>query len=195
MPHNETSEPDLFGGLTLPPAKPTPSSFSASPSTHRPSTAQALSAHAHAVTSEPKQGHAFKSISEAADMLELPQHVLRFWETKFSQIRPIKLKGGRRYYRPEDIEILSTIKHLLYKQGYTIKGAKKAFTDARKHKDMPTQEKPARTKAAPVESTPLFMPLAPAAASMLDDRKRGELRAIQDELLQLRSMLTALPVH
>jgi len=76
---------------------------------------------------EEKSPGAFKTISEAADFLGVPQHVLRFWEGRFTQIKPLKLRGGRRYYRPEDMEILSTIKHLLYKQGYTIKGAKKAF--------------------------------------------------------------------
>ena len=74
-----------------------------------------------------KAPSAFRTISETASFLGVPQHVLRFWESRFSQIRPLKLRGGRRYYRPEDIEILTTIKTLLYKQGYTIKGAKKAF--------------------------------------------------------------------
>lgn len=74
-----------------------------------------------------KSATALKTISEAAELLDVPQHVLRFWETKFSQIKPLKRNGGRRYYRPEDIETLLQIKNLLYKQGYTIKGAKKAF--------------------------------------------------------------------
>ena len=70
---------------------------------------------------------AFKNISETAKLLGVPQHVLRFWESRFSQVKPLKMNGGLRYYRPQDIDILSTIKNLLYKQGYTIKGAKKAF--------------------------------------------------------------------
>ena len=74
-----------------------------------------------------KSPTALRTISEAADLLDVPQHVLRFWETKFTQIKPLKRNGGRRYYRPEDIETLLQIKHLLYKQGYTIKGAKKVF--------------------------------------------------------------------
>jgi len=77
---------------------------------------------------EEKADGAFKTISEAADFLGVPQHVLRFWESRFKQIKPTKLRGGRRYYRPEDMEILSTIKHLLYKQGFTIEGAKKALS-------------------------------------------------------------------
>lgn len=74
-----------------------------------------------------KSPSALRTISEAADQLDVPQHVLRFWETKFTQIKPLKRNGGRRFYRPEDMEVLGQIKHLLYKQGYTIKGAKKAF--------------------------------------------------------------------
>ncbi len=74
-----------------------------------------------------KSPMALKTISEAAEILDMPQHVLRFWETKFTQIKPLKRNGGRRYYRPDDIEILLVIKNLLYKQGFTIKGAKKAI--------------------------------------------------------------------
>src|SRR5580704_3023383 len=81
---------------------------------------------------EEKAAGAFKTISEAADFLGVPQHVLRFWEGRFKQIKPLKLRGGRRYYRPEDMETLATIKNLLYKQGYTIKGAKKAFAENQK---------------------------------------------------------------
>lgn len=76
-----------------------------------------------------KSPSALRTISEASEALDVPQHVLRFWETKFSQIRPLKRNGGRRFYRPQDLEILQQIKHLLYNQGYTIKGAKKAIED------------------------------------------------------------------
>lgn len=76
-----------------------------------------------------KSSRALKTISEAAELLDVPQHVLRFWETKFSQIKPLKRNGGRRFYRPEDIDTLVKIKFLLYRQGYTIKGAKKVFDD------------------------------------------------------------------
>ncbi len=68
---------------------------------------------------------AFRTISEVADELDLPQHVLRFWETRFNQIKPMKRGGGRRYYRPDDIDLLRGIRHLLYDQGYTIKGVQK----------------------------------------------------------------------
>jgi len=76
-----------------------------------------------------KSGQAFRTIGEVADDLELPQHVLRFWETRFSQIRPLKRGGNRRYYRPEDIELLRAIKTLLYEEGYTIKGVQKRFRE------------------------------------------------------------------
>lgn len=72
-----------------------------------------------------KSPDAFRTISEVADDLDLPQHVLRFWETRFTQIRPMKRGGGRRYYRPEDVELLKGIRHLLYDHGYTIKGVQK----------------------------------------------------------------------
>jgi DNA-binding transcriptional MerR regulator len=76
-----------------------------------------------------KSPDAFRTISEVATDLDLPQHVLRFWETRFSQIKPMKRTGGRRYYRPEDIELVRAIKSLLYGQGYTIKGVQKLFKE------------------------------------------------------------------
>ena len=72
---------------------------------------------------------AFRTISEAADELGAPQHVLRFWETKFSFIRPMKRAGGRRFYRPQDIEVLRGVKRLLHDEGYTIKGVQKLHKD------------------------------------------------------------------
>jgi hypothetical protein len=68
-----------------------------------------------------KSPDAFRTISEVAEDLNLPQHVLRFWETRFSHIRPLKRGGGRRYYRPDDIDLLKGIRHFLYQEGYTIK--------------------------------------------------------------------------
>lgn len=76
-----------------------------------------------------KSPDAFRTISEAADELDLPQHVLRFWETRFSTIKPLKRGGGRRYYRPEDVQLLKGIRHLLYDQGFTIKGVQKILKD------------------------------------------------------------------
>jgi DNA-binding transcriptional MerR regulator len=76
-----------------------------------------------------KNEDAFRTISEAADELDLPQHVLRFWETRFPQIRPMKRGGGRRYYRPDDVELLRAIRHLLYSEGYTIKGVQRMLKE------------------------------------------------------------------
>ena len=76
-----------------------------------------------------KSPEAFRTISEVAEAMALPQHVLRFWETRFPQIRPLKRAGGRRYYRPDDVERLRLIKRLLYDEGYTIKGVQKLFKE------------------------------------------------------------------
>lgn len=72
---------------------------------------------------------AFRTISEVADDLDLPQHVLRFWETRFAQIKPMKRGGGRRYYRPDDVDLLRGIRHLLYGEGYTIRGVQQILKD------------------------------------------------------------------
>ncbi len=76
-----------------------------------------------------KSPDAFRTISEVGTDLDLPQHVLRFWETRFTQIRPLKRSGGRRYYRPEDVELLKCIRQLLYGQGYTIKGVQRMLKE------------------------------------------------------------------
>ena len=76
-----------------------------------------------------KSPGAFRTISEVADDLNLPQHVLRFWETKFNQIKPMKRGGGRRYYRPTEVDLLRGIRHLLYTEGYTIKGVQKILRE------------------------------------------------------------------
>lgn len=76
-----------------------------------------------------KAPDAFRTISEVAEELGLPQHVLRFWETRFTQIRPMKRGGGRRYYRPQDVELLRGIRHLLYGEGYTIKGVQRLLRE------------------------------------------------------------------
>lgn len=76
-----------------------------------------------------KSAQAFRTISEAAEQLNVPQHVLRFWETKFPQLKPLKRGGGRRYYRPEDLALLKRIADLLYTQGYTIKGVQRLLSE------------------------------------------------------------------
>lgn len=76
-----------------------------------------------------KAPDAFRTISEVADDLKVPQHVLRFWESRFSQIKPMKRAGGRRYYRPDDVDLLRGIHHLLYGEGYTIRGVQRILKD------------------------------------------------------------------
>lgn len=104
-----------------------------------------------------KSAGAFRTISEVAALLDVQQHVLRFWETKFTHVKPLKRGGGRRYYRPEDIELLTAIHNLLYTQGYTIKGVQKLFKEQGKadviasvlQEDTPqTQQGASRTQAA-----------------------------------------------
>ncbi|HJS84030.1 MAG TPA: MerR family transcriptional regulator [Acetobacteraceae bacterium] len=93
---------------------------------------------------------AFRTISEVADELHIPQHVLRFWETKFPQVRPLKRGGGRRYYRPDDITLLRRISDLLYVQGYTIKGVQRLLREGggRLSDDIPPAAPEERAAAA-----------------------------------------------
>jgi DNA-binding transcriptional MerR regulator len=76
-----------------------------------------------------KSAEAFRTISEVAEELEVPQHVLRFWESRFPQVKPLKRAGGRRYYRPDDVALLRRIRQCLYEQGYTIKGVQKLLRE------------------------------------------------------------------
>jgi len=134
-----------------------------------------------------KSPSALKTISEAADMLEVPQHVLRFWETKFTQIKPLKRNGGRRYYRPEDMEVLFYIKGLLYKQGYTIKGARKAF-----EKKSIEELKREFSAIGLGQAAPEVNDNAPATAeetTPTPPASRDQLVAVKQELLTLSRML------
>jgi DNA-binding transcriptional MerR regulator len=81
-----------------------------------------------------KSSKAFRTIGEVAEYLNVEQHVLRFWETKFSQIKPLKRGGGRRYYRPEDVAVVERVHSLLYKEGYTIKGAQNVLKGTTRNK-------------------------------------------------------------
>ena len=83
-----------------------------------------------------KANDAFKTISEVSALLDVPQHVLRFWESKFSSLRPLKRSGGRRYYRPDDVAVLRRIRQLLYVDGFTIKGAQKLVRSKASGKDL-----------------------------------------------------------
>ncbi len=113
---------------------------------------------------------AFRTISEVADELDLPQHVLRFWETKFSQVRPMKRGGGRRYYRPEDVALLRHIQGLLYGEGYTIKGVQKLMRDGNlKKSDMKQDD----------------------AADSANAKLKSEIETAIDELEALRTDLTS----
>ncbi|NBB82933.1 MAG: MerR family transcriptional regulator, partial [Alphaproteobacteria bacterium] len=85
-----------------------------------------------------KSATAYRTISEVSEALDVPQHVLRFWETKFTQVRPLKRGGGRRYYRPEDIQLLQKIQTLLYEDGYTIKGVQRLLREGKVDDDRDT---------------------------------------------------------
>ena len=96
-----------------------------------------------------KAAGAFRTISEVADELKVEQHVLRFWESKFHQVKPLKRGGGRRYYRPEDIDMLKNIHHLLYIEGYTIKGVQKLLSATRGNLSTRVQQGPAALAPEP----------------------------------------------
>lgn len=123
-----------------------------------------------------KGPEAFRTISEAADELHVPQHVLRFWETKFSFIKPMKRAGGRRFYRPADIAVLRGVKRLLHDEGYTIKGVQKL------HREQGLKHLVAAgdgAAPAPLEATAVTPVLAPAPRPPVGD-KSGLLQALQD---------------
>lgn len=143
-----------------------------------------------------KSPSALKTISEAADMLEVPQHVLRFWETKFTQIKPLKRNGGRRYYRPEDMDVLQHIKNLLYKQGYTIKGARKAFE--KKTVEQLKQEFSTVGLGQPTAEVNDNAPVAvaeEAAPPVAKPASREQLESVKQELLTLSRMLRTRSLH
>ncbi|MGD9802035.1 MAG: MerR family transcriptional regulator [Hyphomicrobiaceae bacterium] len=111
-----------------------------------------------------KAADAFRTISEVADDLDIQKHVLRFWEVKFSQIRPMKRGGGRRYYRPEDMELLRGIRQLLHRDGYTIKGVQKILREqgVEAVKERARSEEEKRLAAgATAPTTPKAAPVAP----------------------------------
>ena len=151
---------------------------------------------AEAKTVKKAQG-AFRTISEVADELDVPQHVLRFWETKFSQVKPLKRGGGRRYYRPEDVSLLKHIHYLLYTEGYTIKGVQKLLKGQGKNQ-IAAQVFEAEEKAvvaavpAKVEANDDAVEANSAAPSAkvynLSDRQRGALEDMLAELKSLRAM-------
>jgi len=123
-----------------------------------------------------KAPNAFRTISEVADELHIPQHVLRFWETKFAQVKPLKRGGGRRYYRPDDIALLRRISDLLYIQGYTIKGVQRLLREGggKLSDDIPPPPAEERAEAAeaaaefeePQLPMPGLMSISPTSSAM-----------------------------
>lgn len=166
-----------------------------------------------------KSASAFRTISEVSDELDVPQHVLRFWETKFSQVKPLKRGGGRRYYRPEDLALLRRIRDLLYTEGYTIRGVQRLLRQsgvkavlqaadetqdvAAEPEETPVQQATVSQGGAVVtaESGPKPATIAAAAqpaaepaaaepaAKKLSPETRRELESILEELTALRGML------
>ena len=133
-----------------------------------------------------KSPEAFRTISEVADEMDLPQHVLRFWETRFPQIKPLKRGGGRRYYRPDDVDLLRAVKQLLYGEGYTIKGVQKLLREqgaALVARGLVGREGAEATKAAAALDTPAAARLAADAGPAA---QRGDLAALRAILADLR---------
>jgi DNA-binding transcriptional MerR regulator len=144
-----------------------------------------------------KNEDAFRTIGEVAEELDLPQHVLRFWETRFNQIRPVKRAGGRRYYRPEDVRLVAAIRVLLYSEGYTIRGvqrllkeqgAKALIAASRANAPVPSPHRPDDAPAA----EPVAAELAPgdtndgefAGVTRLSAQDRHRMEAILAELAE-----------
>jgi len=163
--------------------------FSQTPSTLSPPVTSSVSTSAPLRPAEMKSPTAFRTISEVANDLSVPQHVLRFWESKFQQIRPLKRGGGRRYYRPEDVQLIGSIKDLLYNQGLTIRGVQKLlkengrFPSARSM--VPDPQVPSSISAS--LHAPSGAP-APAPRS-LSPEKRREIENVLSELKALRELL------
>lgn len=126
-----------------------------------------------------KSKNAFRTISEVADELDVQQHVLRFWETKFSQVRPLKRGGGRRYYRPEDVTLLKRIHELLYKDGYTIKGVQKLFRENGKNSVLDGEVGGLATVAEQPQGSP----------KKLNDSQKEILETMLEELKALRAIV------
>jgi DNA-binding transcriptional MerR regulator len=134
-----------------------------------------------------KSAAAFRTISEVSDDLDVPPHVLRFWETKFSQVRPLKRGGGRRYYRPEDVGLLLRIRELLYSDGYTIKGVQRLLRDGT-GKTLQDESDAKVVEQTISEPEPVIVRPATAAGG-LDAKTRSELSSVLDELVVLRKNL------
>jgi len=144
-----------------------------------------------------KAPNAFRTISEVADELHIPQHVLRFWETKFIQVKPLKRGGGRRYYRPDDIALLRRIADLLYIQGYTIKGVQRLLREGggKLSDDIPPptadEQEAAETERAAAVAIEPELPLPGLAPSPPAQFARVNVRPkLEPEAERLRALLT-----
>lgn len=137
-----------------------------------------------------KAESAFRTISEVAEDLGVQQHVLRFWETKFTQVKPLKRGGGRRYYRPEDVALLKKIHTLLYAEGYTIKGVQKLLKGVSKTQvlaEQRGQQKPVQASKAYGESLPKVEGPLPQVISVEEDPDHVlVLKSVLEELLDMR---------
>lgn len=146
-----------------------------------------------------KSPDAYRTISEAAEEADLPAHVLRFWESKFTQLKPIKRKGGRRLYRPQDIQLLKGLRRLLYEEGFTIKGAQKYLRDhgVASVAELGAGEGGVQPEAPrPVESEPPVSTreaahdaYGEAAGAGLGEEERARLGRVLDRLEQARARL------
>jgi len=134
-----------------------------------------------------KSPEAYRTIREVADSLDLPQHVLRFWETRFPQIRPLKRAGGRRYYRPDDIERLKLIKRLLYDEGYTIKGVQKLFKEQGVQALSSAAASPVASsaEAASAAAPPVETSQGPDAAAIRPRLADDEIAALREALAEI----------
>ncbi len=141
-----------------------------------------------------KSPDAFRTISEVAEELDVPQHVLRFWETKFPVVKPLKRGGGRRYYRPADVELIRGIRDLLYTHGFTIKGAQKLLKEQGGKIENIEALAPGGTKR-PMVSLTLPEPVPPpsiagnSVSENADALYKDKLQSVLDELKELRSLL------
>ena len=133
-----------------------------------------------------KSDQAFRTISEVADLLGLQQHVLRFWETKFTALKPLKRGGGRRYYRPEDVALIARVQTLLYDEGYTIKGVQKMLRAQGKKAFIADSSAPKTLAAQPVTSQEITEKPADNGLSL---KQTEVLRAMLAELRALRNTI------
>ena len=135
-----------------------------------------------------KAPEAFRTISEVADELEVPKHVLRFWEAKFAQLKPMKRGGGRRYYRPEDVALLRGIRFLLYNDGYTIRGVQKILREhgprfVMDYRRMAEEDEQEEAMSAPAEIPDIAAEAAQSgAASLARESRRGAGQARPERL-------------